>query len=80
MTNERKEQFQRDLLATMPGIKKNPNHYPIIDKYNNRIFRRNKFAAFNIIEQAVEEEIDAMFEDALQKRLDSLVSYKDICG
>ena len=74
MTSDRKKQLLQNLSDTMTGIKKNPNHYPIIDKWNNRIFQKNKFAAFNIIEQAIEKEIDEMF----QKRLDSLVSYKDL--
>lgn len=72
MTDERKEQFKSELLAAMPGIKKNPNNYPIVDKWNNRIFRKNKFAAFHIIEQAVEEQIHEMFQNELQDMLDRM--------
>ena len=34
-------------------IKKNPNHYPIIDKYNYKIFQSTKFDIFTIIEKEI---------------------------
>ena len=38
----------------MTGIKKNPNHFPIIDKWNRRIYERNKFAIFDIVSDVLE--------------------------
>ena len=43
------------------GIKPNPHNYPIVDKWNRRVFNKNKYAYFNevypIIEKAIEDEI-----------------------
>jgi hypothetical protein len=36
-------------------FKPNPNKFPIIDKYNYKIFQKNKFDIFDLLEKALEE-------------------------
>ena len=56
MTKSKQGTFKTELLSVMSGIKNNPNNFPIIDKYNYKIFQKNKFQVFEIIERAVEQE------------------------
>lgn len=72
MTAEEKIQFENKIRATMPRLKKNPYNYPIINKWNNRIWQKNKFAAFNIIEQAVTKEVNEMLNNELNDLLGDL--------
>lgn len=58
MINE--EQAKQELYDAVPDlykIKKNPNNWIIIKKYNNRIFQKNKFKMFNLIETIIESEM-----------------------
>lgn len=52
------DQEARDKLKSlMVGMKPNPNHYPIIDKWNRRIYNRHKFEVFDFIESLIDERI-----------------------
>lgn len=40
------EKYKEELYSKFPDFKKikpNPNHWPIIDKYNQRIYAKNNF-------------------------------------
>ena len=50
-----KEEFQNKCDSL--HFKQNPQKFPIIDKYNYRIYQKNKFDIFNLLEKAVEEYI-----------------------
>lgn len=57
MTKTEEKSLKETFAKLLLGIKNNPNHYPIIDKYNNRILQKNKFQIYAIIEDAVNKEI-----------------------
>lgn len=47
-----KDIIQNEIYSKFPDFKKlktNPNNWPIIDKYNRRIFEKNKFTFFDWI-------------------------------
>lgn len=47
------EKYKEELYSKFPDFKKikpNPNNWPIIDKYNRRIFKKNKFTFFDWIQ------------------------------
>ena len=39
------------------GIKPNPHHYPIIDKWNWRIYKKHQFEIFEYINGLIEKEV-----------------------
>lgn len=51
------EEIRQDINKIMPGIRSNPNKYPIINKWNNKIFQKCKFSLFNYIEETIEQEM-----------------------
>jgi len=51
------EKFKEELYSKFPdfkNIKPNPNHWPIVTKYNNRIYRKYKRDLYSFIEKKVE--------------------------
>lgn len=47
-------------------IKPNPNHYPIVDKWNQKyVWNPNKYLIFVFIEKAIDEEIRKAIDDGV---------------
>ncbi len=73
MTQERIEEYQKELKKAMPGIKDNPHNYPIIKKWNNKIFRKNSRKAFAVIEKVFKEELDNVLDREVDDRFNALL-------
>lgn len=65
-----KQQLQ-DLIGRKP--KPNPNHYPIINKWNYKyIYRPHRQEIFETLEKAMDELLEPVMEDIIKKHLSSL--------
>ena len=51
------EDIKDKIRHMMSGCKPNPNHWPIIDKWNNRIYQKHKFEVFAFIDDYIDEKI-----------------------
>ncbi len=66
MTNIDAEQIKAELHQQFPELKQlkpNPNHFPIIDKWNTKIFQRNKFGLFDYINTLVDKMVEAKISE-----------------
>ena len=69
MTNE---ELQREIYERCPDLKRikpNPNHFPIITKYNNRIERKYRYVLFDIITKELDARILEIIGEVIDERL-----------
>ena len=54
-------------LPELQRIKPNPNHYPIIDKWNSRLIGKYSVKIFNVLNDEIysiiNEQLDDMFDE-----------------
>ena len=61
----------QDLIGRKP--KPNPNHYPIINKWNYKyIYRPHRQEIFETLEKAADELLEPVMEDTIKKHLSLL--------
>lgn len=53
-----KKEIEKDILSIVPNIKKNPNNFPIINKWNYKQYQKNKFELFHYIEKTINESME----------------------
>ena len=60
-------ELKEKIFNLLPGIKPNLHNYPIINKWNWRIYQKHKFEVFSAIEDEIEEilkqKISETFDD-----------------
>lgn len=65
-----KEKYKQQIIQQIQNItdkkfKSNPNHYPIIDKWNYKyVYKPNKFDIFDICMDAIENYLEELTEEA----------------
>ena len=65
------KQRLQDLIGRKP--KPNPNHYPIINKWNYKyIYKPHRQEIFETLEKAVDELLEPVMEDIIKKHLSLL--------
>lgn len=65
------KQRLQDLIGRKP--KPNPNHYPIINKWNYKyIYKPHRQEIFETLEKAADELLEPVMEDIIKKHLSSL--------
>lgn len=77
MTDEEMmKDFENFLQENIIYFKINPNHYPIIDKWNYKYgFMTNRKIIFDKIEELIDERIYDIFRETL---LDKMVTLEDV--
>ena len=74
MTDEEMmKDFENFLQEKNIYFKPNPNHYPIIDKWNSKYeFMPNRKLIFDKIEELIDERINDIFEETLFNKIVTL--------
>lgn len=74
MTDEEMmKDFENFLQEKNIYFKPNPNHYPIIDKWNSKYgFMPNRKLIFDKIEELIDERINDIFEETLFNKMVTL--------
>ena len=62
------------IIEIKSKIKSNPNHYPIIDKWNHKIWKQYEFKLFQILCKEIEERQ----KECLKNYYDNFVDIKNI--
>lgn len=76
MTDEEMmKDFENFLQEKNIYFKPNPNHYPIIDKWNYKHgYMSNRFLIFDKIEELIEERLD----DILKEHFDKMLTLEEL--
>ena len=76
-----KKKYKQQIIQQIQSItgknfKSNPNHYPIIDKWNYKyVYKPNKFDIFDICMDAMENCLGELVEEANKDYIECLFSF-----